>query len=168
MPIRPENQARYPADWAAISKRIRFDRANGRCECDGRCARPLYHLAGDGRCVNVNGAPAVGTGSRVVLTVAHLDHTPENCADDNLKAMCQGCHLHYDREHHAETRARTRASTKQKHETALAKRYNDGWWDAAKYLGPHEAPSLIVESFVDRFKVQPRPWLAEMGVPSDL
>jgi hypothetical protein len=24
--------------------------------------------------------------------------------------MCQGCHLHYDREHHAETRARTRAA----------------------------------------------------------
>ena len=46
----------------------------------------------------------------IVLTVAHLDHTPENCDPANLKAMCQGCHLHYDRDHHAETRARTRAA----------------------------------------------------------
>ena len=109
MPIRPENVSRYPADWGEISRRIRFERAQGRCECDGRCGRPSYHLDLDGRCMNVNGRPAVGTGSRVVLTVAHLDHTPENCADDNLSAMCQGCHLHYDREHHAQTRARTAA-----------------------------------------------------------
>jgi hypothetical protein len=40
----------------------------------------------------------------VVLTVAHLDHTPEHCHPDNLRAMCQGCHLHYDRDHHAATR----------------------------------------------------------------
>jgi hypothetical protein len=31
-----------------------------------------------------------------VLTVAHLDHTPENCADENLKALCQRCHNTYD------------------------------------------------------------------------
>jgi hypothetical protein len=46
----------------------------------------------------------------VVLTTAHLNHTPEDCRPENLKAMCQGCHLHYDREHHAQTRARTRAA----------------------------------------------------------
>lgn len=106
MPIRPENRNRYPADWAEISKRIRFERAEGRCECDGRCGRPAHRLD-LGRCIAVNGKPAPITGSRVVLTVAHLDHTPEHCDDDNLMAMCQGCHLHYDREHHAETRAAT-------------------------------------------------------------
>jgi len=109
VPIRPENRARYPEDWPEISHRIREERAEGRCECDGRCGRPSWHLEADGRCMNVNGVPAVGTGSRVVLTVAHLDHTPENCDDDNLAAMCQGCHLHSDREHHAETRARVNA-----------------------------------------------------------
>jgi len=46
----------------------------------------------------------------VVLTVAHLNHTPEDCGDDNLRAMCQGCHLHYDRDHHAATAAATRAA----------------------------------------------------------
>ena len=40
----------------------------------------------------------------IVLTIAHLDHTPENCADDNLRAWCQRCHLRYDQQHHAETR----------------------------------------------------------------
>jgi hypothetical protein len=31
-----------------------------------------------------------------VLTVAHLDHQPEHCGDDNLKAMCQRCHNRLD------------------------------------------------------------------------
>lgn len=113
MPIRPENRARYPKDWPEISKRIRFNRAGGRCECDGRCGWLLCGTWSDNGhravCRAENGQPHPQTGSLVVLTVAHLDHTPENCADDNLKAMCQGCHLNYDREHHAETRARTAA-----------------------------------------------------------
>ena len=40
----------------------------------------------------------------IVLTVAHLNHRPEDCRDSNLKAMCQRCHLRYDRYHHSETR----------------------------------------------------------------
>jgi hypothetical protein len=109
MPIRPENRDRYPADWGSISLRIRFDRAQGRCECDGRCGRPDWHVV-DGRCTNMHGKPAAGTRTTVVLTTAHLDHTPENCDDANLMAMCQGCHLHYDRAHHAQTRAATAAA----------------------------------------------------------
>lgn len=35
-------------------------------------------------------------GPKIVLTVAHLDHTPENCADDNLLHLCQRCHNRYD------------------------------------------------------------------------
>lgn len=108
MPIRPENRSRYPSDWKDISKRIRFDRAAGRCECEGECGRGTH----DGRCPNEHGGEAYGTGSAVILTVAHLDHVPENCGDENLKAMCQGCHLHYDRRHHAETRYRTQREGK--------------------------------------------------------
>lgn len=105
MPIRPENRDRYPSNWREISLRIRTVRAAGRCECVGECGRGTH---GDRRCPNVNGGRAYGTGSKVVLTVAHLDHTPENCDPTNLRAMCQGCHLHYDREHHAQTAAATR------------------------------------------------------------
>jgi len=103
MPIRPENKARYPKDWKAISASIRA-RAGDRCECEGECGRGTHQ----GRCPNVQHGASYGTGSRVVLTTAHLDHTPENCEPANLRSMCQGCHLHYDRDHHAQTRARTR------------------------------------------------------------
>ncbi len=111
MPIRPENRDRYPADWPAISERIRFTRAQGRCECYGECRRGSHA----GRCPNVHGQPAYGTGSKVVLTVAHLNHTPEDCSEDNLRAMCQGCHLHYDSEHHKQTAARTRREDLEAH-----------------------------------------------------
>ena len=105
MPIRPENKPRYPKDWARISYRIRFTRAGGRCECAGECGRE--HT---GRCAARHGAPNPRTGATVWLTTAHLDHTPEHCDDANLKAMCQGCHLAYDAEHHAETAKATRAA----------------------------------------------------------
>ena len=36
----------------------------------------------------------------IVLTVAHLDHQPENCKPENLRVMCQRHHLAYDTEHH--------------------------------------------------------------------
>jgi len=98
MPIRPENKDRYPKDWKKISLSIR-KRAGNRCE-----GSPDYP-----DCKAENGCSHPVTGSRVVLTVAHLDHTPENCDPDNLKAMCQRCHLHYDRFHHAETRRKGKA-----------------------------------------------------------
>lgn len=104
-PIRPEMRDRYPPDWKQISDRIKFERAKGRCECVGECGRDPYHLDPiDGRCVNRHGQPAIGSGSKVVLTTAHLNHEPSDCRDEALKAMCQGCHLWYDREHHAETK----------------------------------------------------------------
>lgn len=90
MPIKPENKARYPKDWKTISERIRFDRAKNQCE----------RIIDGTRCAAMNGQAHPITGSKVVLTVAHLDHTPEHCDDDNLMAMCQRCHLRYDQHHH--------------------------------------------------------------------
>lgn len=115
MPIRPENRARYPADWSAISLRIRKDRAGDRCECMGECGHD--HA---GRCPETNGGAHSVTGSTVVLTVAHLDDTPEHCADNNLRAMCQRCHLAYDRPLHVhnlrETHSRRRLDRAANHE----------------------------------------------------
>lgn len=105
MPIRPENRGRYPDDWAQISLAVK-QAAGWRCECRGECGRGTHA----GRCPNRHGEPAYGTGSRVVLTTAHLDHTPEHCDRANLRAFCQGCHLHYDRDHHQQTAAATRAA----------------------------------------------------------
>ncbi len=97
MPIRPENKARYPKDWKAISVSVREDAGN---RCEGSPDFP--------ECRAENGAPHPETGSKVVLTVAHLDHTPENCDRANLKAWCQRCHLNYDKTHHAKTAYATR------------------------------------------------------------
>ncbi len=98
MPIKPENAARYPADWQQISKRIR-ERARNLCE-----GSPGFYED----CRAENGKPHPVTGSKVVLTVAHLNHEPEDCNDTNLMAMCQRCHLTYDAKHHAESARQTR------------------------------------------------------------
>ena len=42
---------------------------------------------------------------KVVLTIMHLNHTPGDDRDENLKAGCQRCHLDYDKEYHREQRA---------------------------------------------------------------
>ncbi|MCY4464807.1 MAG: hypothetical protein OXE46_04650 [Chloroflexi bacterium] len=79
MPIKPEHKHRYPADWKAISLRIR-QQAGWRCQwCDAE-----------------HGEPHPQTGSIVILTVAHLNHMPEDNRRDNLAALCQRCHLTYD------------------------------------------------------------------------
>ena len=100
MPIHPDNQRLYPDDWDAISYRIRFDRAGGRCECRGECG-----LHRGRRCEERHGTNAAWAHGRVVLTVTHLDHDPTNCEDSNLRAMCNRCHLRYDTEHHKASRA---------------------------------------------------------------
>lgn len=42
---------------------------------------------------------------RVKIGIAHLDGNPANNADDNLKALCDWCHLRHDAPQHRETRA---------------------------------------------------------------
>lgn len=101
LPIKPENKNRYPKDWKDISRRVKAA-AGWRCQCEGECGHDH-----DGRCTNTHWNPAEGTGKRVILTTAHLDHQPENNDESNLRAFCQGCHLRYDKDHHAETRRET-------------------------------------------------------------
>ncbi len=91
MPIRPEERGRYPQNWKDISAAIRA-RAGNKCEW---CGAP-------------NGEPNPITGSKVVLTCAHLDHQPENNDFSNLASLCQRCHLRYDARHHAVNAKRTR------------------------------------------------------------
>lgn len=97
MPILTENKAKYPKDWPAISDRIRFERAGSRCE--------MLTLDGE-RCTAQHGHRQPYTGAIVVLTVAHLNHKPEDCRDENLKAACQLCHNRYDQAHRLRTRQR--------------------------------------------------------------
>lgn len=86
MPIKPENKCRYPQNWKQIRENI-LTRAGNACE-----GSPDFP-----NCRAKNREPHPETGSMVVLTIAHLDHTPENNDQKNLKAWCQRCHLNYDR-----------------------------------------------------------------------
>ncbi len=93
----PMNRKLYPRNWPKISASIRFGRAQGRCEW----------------CEVKDGDPHPVTGSVVVLTVAHLgvawpDGRPGDKTDkhdvrpENLVALCQRCHLNFDRADHIE------------------------------------------------------------------
>ncbi len=134
MPIRPSQRDRYPPNWREISDRIRFERAEGRCECTGQCddehpggrcnaehnSHVIRHndtpalwrtLVDLSESLNEHGDEGIGYGHksvRIVLTVAHLDHTPENVDDANLLACCQRCHLRIDRFEHAANARATR------------------------------------------------------------
>lgn len=109
MPIRADQRDRYPVDWPAISGWVKFDRALGRCECEGACGGWRHMLwtvqTQTRRCPNYHGEGSRFTNALVILTTAHLDHTPENVDPANLRAMCQACHLAYDADHHAQTRS---------------------------------------------------------------
>lgn len=127
MPIKPENRDRYPKDWPQIRAAI-LERAGHKCE---KCKAPnrtriargagkdvgTYMLdsadvfcADSGKCLGRCRHSDYGLlrMTDVVLTIAHLDHVPENCAPENLRAWCQRCHLRYDQQHHIATAQATR------------------------------------------------------------
>ena len=84
----------YPPNWREVSQYIRFERAQGRCECPGGswfCGLHGTH-PGPRRCVELDRMPAIWARGRVVLTVAHLCTCEPLCADPvHLKAMCNRC-----------------------------------------------------------------------------
>lgn len=130
MPISPENRARYPANWSTEIRPAILARAGNCCE---KCKAPngeviarefsgeTYMLM-DGRVFDAETGEAYGyaRGSEypvgrfvtVVLTIAHLDHQPENCDPENLRAWCQRCHLRYDHHHHQANATATRRAKK--------------------------------------------------------
>lgn len=113
----PMNRAKYPPEWERISARIRFERAAGRCECEGECG--LHHAR---RCVEVHGEPARFAKGRIILTVAHLDHDASSAEESRLRAMCQRCHLRYDAAFHAINAAATRNRKRREAQRAAGQR----------------------------------------------
>lgn len=131
MPIKPENRARYPVDWPAIRERI-LQRASNCCEhpdCGARNYDVGYWRKQMGRFVwfeQVRGLRSWREASQraaelyfaageegprptvIVLTIAHLDHQPENCDPANLRALCQRHHLAHDHDHHRASAQATR------------------------------------------------------------
>lgn len=117
MPIKAENRAKYPKEWPLISRLIRKYRALDRCECQGECGRD--HKAENTRfdvpqrrCLAGNDHRHPITGSKVVLTVAHLDQDATNNREWNLMALCQRCHNRLDAPHRQKNARKTRRAKK--------------------------------------------------------
>lgn len=119
----PMKRSLYPADWEAISLRIR-ERAGWRCEWCGVkngaigyrdksgkfwTDEELDRTDGDNPFVGKEPKPV-----KIVLTVMHLNHDTSDSSDGNLKAACQKCHLSYDAKYHAKNAATTRRREREK------------------------------------------------------
>jgi len=110
MPVDP---TRYPPEWKYVIVPRITQRAGGRCECTGECGKH------NERCPARNHKPHPITGSISVFTTAHLGiphsdggagnkHDKSDCRDENLKHMCNYCHLNFDRDEHLANARRTR------------------------------------------------------------
>jgi len=108
----PVDYSNYPPDWKTVIRPRILQRAENACEKCGRANREFIvpsrcckDALFDERnfCLRCR-KPR----SRIVLTIAHLDHDIANNKDDNLKALCQRCHLKHDASHHAKNARRTR------------------------------------------------------------
>jgi hypothetical protein len=133
MPIRPELRHHYRGPvWREIRERI-LRRADNQCE---RCAVPNHETVEryeslPGRCYRIEDGTefAAGIGktgesvrasempppdrvSKIVLTIAHLNHDPSDNRDENLAALCQWCHNHHDVEFRQANARKTRVTRK--------------------------------------------------------
>src|ERR1700754_695264 len=102
MPISTEDRARYPANWSSELSPAVLLRARLQCECMGECGRGHEGVRCPER--HLHWSVWGGLRHRVILTTAHVNHTPEDGRPEILRAWCQGCHLHYDRDHHDQSR----------------------------------------------------------------
>ena len=132
--------SRYPKDWKEISLAIRRDRAKWCCEwcgvrngaaglrstsgmwVDQADYHRIIHTPEFDQHFDMFGlSPKVIT---IVLTVAHLGvpypdgrpgdkHDKADCRPENLAALCQRCHLNFDRADHVARAAATRERKRQ-------------------------------------------------------
>lgn len=83
-----KNRKRYPKDWEAIALRIKQN-SGWKCELCGLECFPSDQPTN----------PNIGRSLRAkfTLTVHHKNYKPEDNRDENLIALCSGCHLRQHR-----------------------------------------------------------------------
>ena len=115
------DRSKYPPDWEQISARIRFERADGKCEKCGvkhgaigaRDKDGVWHDMANIDAMNSDYGHGLFGGQyphiiKIVLTCAHLNHnTLDNC-ESNLAALCQQCHNRHDIKCRVQNRRRSR------------------------------------------------------------
>lgn len=146
MPIKPENRSRYPKNWKQIRAAI-LERAGNRCEF---CGVENYSM-------RLN--PKTGKEVKIILTIAHLDHTPENCDPSNLRALCQKCHNTYDAEHRKETRKNKMNMDKRNIVKAL-----DAFEDRLKYYNNYREHQISSQESICRIAQDLEPDVLEVIV----
>jgi hypothetical protein len=90
----------YHPQWPWISYYIRHYRAQNQCEACGLANHSLYPAS-----IRINTSfplfennhAALRSGTKVLLTVAHLDGNTKNNDFRNLMCLCTHCHLNRDR-----------------------------------------------------------------------
>lgn len=121
----PINYSEYPPDWFSRIRPAVLSRANGCCEECGARNKTVISRDRHGYPREICGTEwdwvhqfarqyntTIGCAlryykfTRIILTIAHLDHDKENHSVqlERLKALCQRCHLNYDRRRHTENR----------------------------------------------------------------
>lgn len=127
----PINYKDYPANWKSEIRPAILERANHKCEfCGVENYKYIFrgYLEDDtevyqdpeGNIFDATNSTILflfdfektitpkgkDRAIKVVLTIAHLDHDIQNNDYSNLKALCQQCHLRYDKHHHQRKRSK--------------------------------------------------------------
>ena len=105
----PCDYKKYPSDWKKIREAI-MERCKGFCEYENLEWNPHKGIYEIFKCWSLHGAliPWNKNGSRVVITIAHLNHDATDNRRMNLRALCQKHHNQWDAKHRAENRKRKR------------------------------------------------------------
>lgn len=108
----PMDRSLYPANWDEIATAIKTA-ANWHCqECGKPCRQPgqdlweffgslgatkwVDYMPGEDFLLLAEDEEVRSLKATFTLTVAHLNHRPEDCRPENLRALCSVCHLQYD------------------------------------------------------------------------
>jgi hypothetical protein len=100
----PIEKDRYPTHWPTLALDLK-SKQEWTCEhCGKQCRKPKEPLSVFAERVygGIDGddwKEAVDCPGKFVLTTAHLDQNPANNDPNNLRALCSGCHLNYDRDY---------------------------------------------------------------------
>jgi len=109
----PINYKNYPANWLSEIRPRIMKRANDKCEICGLSHKQIVfaikiYVNNKWRSIwfsSINDAKREDLYGnmkkvKVIITIAHLDHDASNInvPDERLKAMCQICHLRYDKQ----------------------------------------------------------------------
>jgi hypothetical protein len=129
------DKSRYQKNWNRTTAAIRA-RAGNRCEVCGiangalipKNQRDMFEVVER----DLFGEVVVARKRRVVLSISHLDHTPENCDPANLKAMCQRDHLAYDAPYHCQESLKTRAAKRRAADAIERARFPRGLFTSKK------------------------------------